>query len=61
MIGVILFSFQIYCDFSGYSDIALGTAKLFGFTLMRNFALPYFYKGHRRILEAMAHLAYYMV
>jgi alginate O-acetyltransferase complex protein AlgI len=42
LIGTILFSFQIYCDFSGYSDIALGTAKLFGFTLMRNFALPYF-------------------
>ncbi len=42
LLGVILFSFQIYCDFSGYSDIALGTAKLFGFSLMRNFAVPYF-------------------
>jgi alginate O-acetyltransferase complex protein AlgI len=41
-IGAIFFSFQIYCDFSGYSDIAIGTARLFGFNLMRNFAFPYF-------------------
>ena len=40
--GVILFSFQIYGDFSGYSDIAIGTARLFGFNLMKNFAFPYF-------------------
>jgi len=38
----VLFAFQIYCDFSGYSDIAIGTARLFGFSLMRNFAYPYF-------------------
>ena len=42
LIGAILFSFQIYGDFSGYSDIALGTSRLFGFRLMRNFAFPYF-------------------
>jgi len=42
LIGVILFAFQIYCDFSGYSDIAIGTSKLFGIRLMRNFAFPYF-------------------
>jgi D-alanyl-lipoteichoic acid acyltransferase DltB (MBOAT superfamily) len=42
MIGAILFAFQIYCDFSGYSDIALGTARLLGFELLRNFAFPYF-------------------
>jgi alginate O-acetyltransferase complex protein AlgI len=41
-LGAFLFAFQIYGDFSGYSDIALGTARLFGFTLMRNFAFPYF-------------------
>jgi alginate O-acetyltransferase complex protein AlgI len=41
-LGAVLFAFQIYCDFSGYSDIALGTSKLFGFNLMRNFAYPYF-------------------
>lgn len=41
-IGAILFTFQIYCDFSGYSDIAIGCARLFGFNLMRNFNFPYF-------------------
>lgn len=42
LLGGILFAIQIYCDFSGYSDIAIGTARLFGFNLMRNFAYPYF-------------------
>ncbi|WP_363318560.1 MBOAT family O-acyltransferase [Algoriphagus sp.] len=42
LIGAILFAFQIYGDFSGYSDIAIGTARLFGFSLMKNFAYPYF-------------------
>jgi D-alanyl-lipoteichoic acid acyltransferase DltB (MBOAT superfamily) len=42
VLGAILFSFQIYGDFSGYSDIAIGTSRLFGFELMRNFAFPYF-------------------
>lgn len=42
LLGAFYFTFQIYCDFSGYSDIAIGTAKLFGFDLMRNFAYPYF-------------------
>lgn len=37
-----LFSFQIYCDFSGYTDIAIGTARLFGFKLTENFNKPYF-------------------
>ena len=41
-IGALLFSFQIYADFSGYSDIAIGTARLFGFSLMQNFRTPYF-------------------
>ena len=40
--GMVLFAFQIYGDFSGYSDIAIGTAKLFGIRLMENFRLPYF-------------------
>ena len=40
--GMVLFTFQIYGDFSGYSDIAIGTAKLFGIQLMDNFRLPYF-------------------
>nr|WP_294776176.1 MBOAT family O-acyltransferase [uncultured Flavobacterium sp.] len=42
VIGALFFTFQIYCDFSGYSDIALGTARLFGIDLLRNFAFPYF-------------------
>lgn len=42
LLGVLFFTFQIYGDFSGYSDIAIGTARLFGFRLMRNFAFPYF-------------------
>ncbi|MGK0235224.1 MAG: alginate O-acetyltransferase complex protein AlgI, partial [Psychroserpens sp.] len=41
-LGAIYFAFQIYCDFSGYSDIAIGTSKLFGIDLMRNFNFPYF-------------------
>lgn len=42
VIGALFFTFQIYCDFSGYSDIAIGTSKLFGFNLKQNFAFPYF-------------------
>lgn len=41
-IAAVLFTFQIYGDFSGYSDIAIGTSKLFGIKLMRNFNVPYF-------------------
>ncbi|MCI5057045.1 MAG: MBOAT family protein [Flavobacteriales bacterium] len=42
VLGALFFSFQIYGDFSGYSDIAIGTSRLFGFDLMRNFNFPYF-------------------
>jgi len=42
VLGALLFTFQIYGDFSGYSDIALGTARLFGIELLKNFAFPYF-------------------
>jgi len=42
LVATILFAFQIYCDFSGYSDIAVGTAKLMGFELINNFNKPYF-------------------
>jgi D-alanyl-lipoteichoic acid acyltransferase DltB (MBOAT superfamily) len=42
LLAAIFFTFQIYGDFSGYSDIAIGTAKLFGVKLMRNFNVPYF-------------------
>ena len=45
IIATLFFSFQIYCDFSSYSDIARGAAKVMGFDLMKNFHLPYFSKS----------------
>lgn len=42
LLGAVLFAFQIYGDFSGYSDMAIGLARLFGFNLRKNFAFPYF-------------------
>ena len=42
LLGAVLFAFQIYGDFSGYSDIAIGISRLFGFDLKQNFAFPYF-------------------
>ena len=42
LLGALFFTFQIYGDFSGYSDIAIGTSRLFGFDLMQNFNFPYF-------------------
>lgn len=42
IVGALFFAIQIYGDFSGYSDIAIGTSRLFGFDLMKNFAFPYF-------------------
>lgn len=45
IIGTVCFAFQIYCDFSGYSDIAIGAAKTMGFNLMTNFNKPYFAKS----------------
>jgi D-alanyl-lipoteichoic acid acyltransferase DltB (MBOAT superfamily) len=45
IIASVFFSIQIYCDFSGYSDIAIGVAKLFGINLMMNFNLPYLSKS----------------
>lgn len=42
LLGAIYYTFQIYCDFSGYSDMAIGIGKLFGIKLMNNFNLPYF-------------------
>lgn len=45
LLGIFYFTFQIYCDFSGYSDIAIGTAKCLGFDFMTNFNYPYFAKN----------------
>lgn len=44
-VAIYLFAVQIYCDFSGYSDIAIGTARILGFDLMENFRQPYFAKS----------------
>jgi alginate O-acetyltransferase complex protein AlgI len=41
ILGTVFFAFQIYCDFSGYSDIAIGAARALGFDLMTNFRIPY--------------------
>ena len=45
VVGTVFFAFQIYCDFSGYSDIAIGCARVLGFDLMKNFNYPYFSKS----------------
>lgn len=45
LVATIFFTFRIYCDFSGYSDIAIGTARVMGFKLMENFDAPYFSKS----------------
>lgn len=42
VVASIFFAFQIYCDFSGYSDIAIGAARVMGYSLMLNFSIPYF-------------------
>jgi len=42
LLGAVFYTFQIYCDFSGYSDMAIGVGRLFGFNIMKNFAYPYF-------------------
>jgi D-alanyl-lipoteichoic acid acyltransferase DltB (MBOAT superfamily) len=47
IVATLFFTFQIYCDFSGYSDIAIGTAKVMGFELRENFKRPYFSKSIR--------------
>ncbi len=47
ILGIVFFSFQIYCDFSGYTDIAIGSARVLGYRLMDNFKGPYFTKSIR--------------
>ena len=51
ILATIFFTFQIYCDFSGYSDIAIGTAKVMGFELRENFKRPYFSKSIREFWQ----------
>ena len=61
VLGAIFFTFQIYGDFSGYSDIAIGTSRLFGFNLMQNFKFPLLFKRHCSVLETLAHVAINLV
>ena len=56
-IATVFFAYQIYCDFSGYSDIAIGSARVLGFKLMENFRTPYHARSIVRVLAALAHLA----
>ena len=51
VVATIFFAFQIYCDFSGYSDIAIGTARVMGFELRENFKRPYFSKSIREFWQ----------
>ena len=57
VVATVFFAFQIYCDFSGYSDIAIGAAQVMGFQLMTNFGRPYLVDVDPRVLAALAHLA----
>ena len=61
VVATVFFAFQIYCDFSGYSDIAIGAAQVMGFTLMRNFDRPYSSRSRSRVLAPLAHLALHLV
>ena len=56
LLGAIYFSIQIYCDFSGYSNIAKGSASLLGIKLQTNFNFPYFSSNISDFLEKMAHI-----
>jgi len=60
LLGALFFAFQIYGDFSGYSDIAVGTSRLFGFDLMK-FCFSILLKKYRRVLASMAHIPFHLV
>ena len=61
VLGAIFFTFQIYGDFSGYSDIAIGTSRLFGFNLITKFCFSILLKRYSRILETLAYFTFNMV
>ena len=52
IVATIFFAFQIYCDFSGYSDIAIGAALIMGYKLMTNFRRPYFAQNIREFWQS---------
>ena len=55
--GLAAYTFQLYFDFSAYSDMAIGLGHMFGFRFLENFNYPYTFKEHYGILEKMAHFA----
>ena len=55
-LGIIMYTFQIYFDFSGYSDMAIGLGRMLGFHFGENFEYPYISKKYNRILEKVAHI-----
>lgn len=61
LLATFFFTFQIYCDFAGYSLIAIGSSKMMGFTLMENFHRPYFAEKYQGVLAALAHFVVDMV
>ena len=65
VLGALFFTFQIYGDFSGYSDIAIGTSRLFGFNLKQNFAFPYFSRDiaefWRRWHNSLSNILFYKI
>lgn len=56
-LGIIMYTFQIYFDFSGYSDMAIGLGRMLGFHFGENFELSVHFKKYNRILEKVAHIA----
>ena len=60
-VATVFFAFQIYCDFSGYSDIAIGAARVLGFELTNNFDRPYFSRRVARVLAPLAYLTLHLV
>ena len=60
-LGLVCYTLQIYFDFSGYSDMAIGLMRMFGFRILENFNYPYIARSDPRVLAALAHLAVELV
>ncbi len=59
-VGIIAYTFQIYFDFSGYSDMAIGMGRMFGFNFLENFNYPYIAKNVTDFLAEMAYITQYI-
>ena len=60
-VGALAYTFQIYFDFSAYSDMAIGLGHTFGFHFLENFNYPYISRSRHRVLAAVAHLPQLLV